>query len=393
MPPTIKLSPYAAHRWLHCTPSAKLSAGVISPTSQYAGAGTDAHALAEAKLKLEFGGAIRSKVQLKLEHARKSKYYLEDPDLFEKNTDNYVNYIREIYNDYEANGGVKAFLVEETVSLEGIFPRGIADCVIVSDMEMAVIDYKNGTGVKVEAIDNEQMMLYALACLKSLPEGVVSGVSIVSMHVFQPNALGDPVEPDIKTVQELEEWFEGFVKPQAEKAKAGEGEYAPGDACKFCPAKVFCPKLAEIAAEALEEKPLDGLPSDEKVNEVLKVADLLSDYLSSVKAYALSQALNGKKWDGFKLVRGNGRREIADPTGLASKLDGAGYQEEDYMTEPKLQTLTSLEKLVGKAKFKELSEPYMTYKEGSPTLALASDKRAEYVPEAGAAETWKDQII
>ena len=147
MPPTIKLSPSAAHRWLHCTPSAKLSA--TAPElyqSRYAGAGTDAHALAEAKLKLEFGGAIRSKVQLKLEHARKSEYYLEDPDLFEKNTDNYVNYIREIYNDYEANGGVKAFLVEETVSLEGIFPRGIADCVIVSDMEMVVIDYKNGTG-------------------------------------------------------------------------------------------------------------------------------------------------------------------------------------------------------------------------------------------------------
>ena len=103
----IKLSPSAAHRWLHCTPSAKLSAGVVSPPSQYADAGADAHALAEAKLKLEFGGAIRSKALLKLQHARKSEYYLADPTLFEKNTDDYVNYVREIYNDYDTNGGVK----------------------------------------------------------------------------------------------------------------------------------------------------------------------------------------------------------------------------------------------------------------------------------------------
>ena len=388
----IKLSPSAAHRWLHCTPSAKLSAGVVSPPSQYADAGTDAHALAEAKLKLEFGGAIRSKALLKLQHARKSEYYLADPKLFEKNTDDYVNYIREIYNDYDANGGVKAFMVEETVSLPGIFPRGIADCIIVGEFELAVIDYKNGTGVKVDAIDNEQMMLYALAVLKTLPERLIKDIGIVSMHIFQPNSLGDPVEPDVKTVEELMEWLTGFVEPQAEKAKAGEGEYAPGDACKWCPAKVFCPKLAEMAEEALSDKPLDGLPDNKKVEKVLQIADLLTDYLSSIKAYALQQALNGFKWEGFKLVKGNGKRVIVDPDGLKVRLEEAGYKEKDIMTKPELLGLTALEKMVGKKPFQDLSEKHIMYKEGNPTLALASDKRSEYIPDREAKDVWKSEI-
>ena len=50
------------------------------------------------------------------------------------------------------------------------------------------------------------------------------------MHIFQPNALGDPVAPELKTVEDLENWLTDFVEPQAEKAKKGEGEFAPGDA-------------------------------------------------------------------------------------------------------------------------------------------------------------------
>ena len=66
--------------------------------------------------------------------------------------------------------------------------------------------------------------------------------------------------------------------------------------------------------------------------------------------------------------------------------------EKDIMTKPELLGLTALEKMVGKKPFQDLSEKHIMYKEGNPTLALASDKRAEYVPDQEAKDVWKSEI-
>jgi ATP-dependent exoDNAse (exonuclease V) beta subunit len=40
---------------------------------------------------------------------------------------------------------------------------GTADCVIVYEDELIVLDYKNGEGVRVDVKDNAQLLTYALA--------------------------------------------------------------------------------------------------------------------------------------------------------------------------------------------------------------------------------------
>lgn len=42
---------------------------------------------------------------------------------------------------------------------------GTADCVIIGDTDLHVIDYKYGRGVRVEVGSNEQLMIYALGAV------------------------------------------------------------------------------------------------------------------------------------------------------------------------------------------------------------------------------------
>ncbi len=49
------LSASSAHRWLNCSPSARLCANQEDKGSEYAQEGTDAHSLCEHKLKLALG--------------------------------------------------------------------------------------------------------------------------------------------------------------------------------------------------------------------------------------------------------------------------------------------------------------------------------------------------
>ena len=43
---------------------------------------------------------------------------------------------------------------------------GTSDCIIIDNDTIFVIDFKYGTGVKVDALNNTQMMIYALGALE-----------------------------------------------------------------------------------------------------------------------------------------------------------------------------------------------------------------------------------
>ena len=51
------LGPSSAHRWLSCTPSARLEEGLPDTSSSYATEGTLAHRLGELLLRAEYEGA------------------------------------------------------------------------------------------------------------------------------------------------------------------------------------------------------------------------------------------------------------------------------------------------------------------------------------------------
>ena len=168
----------------------------------------------------------------------------------------------------------------------------------------------------------------------------------------------------------LLDWAEKVLRPTAEKALHGGGEFSSGEWCRFCKARFVCRKRAEdnlVLARYDFARP-DTLEDDE-INVILGKIDSLKKWAEDVKAYALQKALSGFVWDDWKLVEGRSNRKISDEEAVAKIVEEAGF--EPY--EKKLKTLTELESLLGKKKLKD----FIIKPAGAPTLVLRSDKRAE----------------
>ena len=85
------------------------------------------------------------------------------------------------------------------------------------------------------------MKLYALGALE-LFDGIYD-IDHVSMTVYQPRR--DNISTHTVFKESLYQWAEEVLKPAAELAYDGEGEFRCGDWCQFCKAKNDCRKRAE----------------------------------------------------------------------------------------------------------------------------------------------------
>lgn len=97
-----------------------------------------------------------------------------------------------------------------------------------------------------------------------------------------------------------------------------------------------------------------------------------------MKEYALSQALSGKQWTGYKVVEGKSNRKYTDEGSVAKAVQAIG---KNPYGEPEVLGITAMTKLLGgKKKFDEVLGS-LTYKpQGKPTLIPASDKRKAWNP-------------
>ena len=83
---------------------------------------------------------------------------------------------------------------------------------------------------------------------------------------------------------------------------------------------------------------------------------------------------------GYKVVEARTQRKVSDPVKLADVLREMGYREDEIMRAPELQTLTNLERLVGKKAFAEAARDCIVKAPGKPTVVPDSDRRASYNP-------------
>lgn len=354
------LSASGAHRWLNCTPSARLESDEPESTSAAAEQGTAAHALAEHKLRRA----------LKQRSKRPVSTWIDDE--METLTDDYVAYVQEHISIALETCGDPQVLIEQRLDFSHIVPGGFGtgDCVIIAEPTLQIIDLKYGQGVLVEAANNPQLMLYALGALHAF--GILYDIETVSVTIYQPRR-GNVDIWEI-SVAELEHWAETEVKPKAELAAAGKGEFCPGSWCQFCRIAPTCRARAEanLALAKLEFTPPAEL-SDTEIADVLARIPQLKTWAADVEAYALSKAVNqGVVFEGFKLVAGRSVRKYTSETDVAAAAEAAGYKD---IWDRKLITLTAMEKLMGKPAFNEILGDLVTKPAGKPTLVPASDKR------------------
>ena len=355
------LSASGAHRWLNCPPSAMLESREPDSSSAAAEQGTVAHALAEWKLRRALHQAPTSKPE--------SGWVDEEMEYL---TDDYVSFVQEHVSLVREACGDPQVLIEQRLDFSHVVPGGFGtgDCVIIAEPKLQIIDLKYGQGVLVEAERNPQLMLYALGALRTFRD--LYDIEQVAVTIYQPRRGN--VDTWETSVAELLAWAETEVKPKAELAAAGEGEFCPGSWCQFCRIAPTCRARAEanLALAQLEFAPPAEL-SDSEIADVLTRIPQLKSWAADVEAYALSQAVNqGKQWAGFKLVAGRSVRKYTDENAVAAAAQAAGYTD---IYDIRLITLTSMERLMGKTRFAEVLGHLVVKPVGKPTLVPESDKR------------------
>ena len=354
-----------AHRWMACPPSALLEQQFPNETSSFAEEGTAAHDLGEHKLKKA----------LKMRSRKPTSPYQSDE--MDEMTDLYVEYCLEVIEKAKENCKDLQILIEQKLDFSDYVPEGFGtgDLVIVGTGTLHVIDLKYGRGVIVSAEKNPQMMLYALGAL-SLFE-MLYDIDKVSMTIVQPRV--DNFSTYELSVEELLTWAEEELKPKALLASKGEGEFCAGEHCRFCRAKNQCRARAIKNLELLKYEFQDpSLLSDDEIAEIIGVAEELSKWASDIYTYATALAINeGKEWDGFKLVEGRTRRKFTDEEAVAETAKAAGYTD---IYKQSLISITEMEKLMGKKKFKDLLGRLVEKPKGKLTLVSETDKRQAVDP-------------
>ncbi len=357
------LSASSSKRWLNCTPSARLEEQFgREDAGPYAEEGTAAHALAEHKVK---------KCLRKRSKRPVSDYQCDE---MEECTDGYASYVMEQVELAKQDCKDPVVLIEQRLDYSAYVPEGFGtgDLLIVADKTLTVIDLKYGKGVAVDAEWNPQMMLYGLGALELFD--AIYDIDTVRMTIYQPRL--ESVSTWEISVSDLMEWVETELKPKAQLAIRGEGEFHCGSWCRFCKAKNTCRARAEeyLRLAQMEFKP-PALLSDEEISEVLKVADELAKWSADVYAFATDEAItHGKKWTGFKLVEGRSNRKYTDEEEVAEAAKAAGYTD---IYKKSLVGITEMEKLMGKKKFAEVLGKLVYKPQGKITLVTESDKRQE----------------
>ena len=371
------LSASSSERWINCPPSARLCERVDDKPSSYAAEGTVAHAKAEEKLRNWKEGHPRKRVKC------------PNGEMDEATTD-YRDYVIEIFNAEKKKCNITDLYIEVQLDLNKWIAEGFgtSDAVVVSDNCLHVIDFKYGAGVPVSAEHNSQLMLYAAGAMDMYE--CLYDFDTIMLHIFQPR-MGNISEWEL-TTEELNKWLEEVVRPQAILAWNGQGEHNPGAWCRFCKVSATCKARAKAnMAVAAEDKRLDGmLLSDKEIATLLPQLPEIQKWCKDLQDYALQEAMNGTAYDGYKVVEGRSLRKIADERTALQKLEDAGYQRE-AVTVTKLNTITNLEKLLGKKQFTEIMGDTVYKPPGAPTLVPESDKRPP-IKEALAMEAWGDEL-
>ena len=362
MPPKAHaiLSASSSHRWLNCPPSARLCETYEDKGSDYAAEGTDAHSLCEYKLRKALGMEATDPT----EHLA---WYNEE---MEDCANGYAAYILELVEAAKETCADPVVLIEQRVDFSRWVEQGFgtSDAILISDGTLHVVDYKHGLGVLVEADNNPQMMCYALGALELFD--AIYDIDTVAMTVYQPRRQN--VSTFEMSKVDLYRWADEVLKPTAELAFAGDGNFLCGEWCGFCKAKHECRARAEANLMLAQyDFKLPPLLEDTEIEVILSRADQLVSWVNDIKEYALQQAISGKEWTGFKLVEGRSNRRYTDEAAVTQTVTNEGF--DPY--ERKLLGITAMQKLLGKSRFDELLSAYIEKPQGKPTLVPESDKR------------------
>lgn len=380
------LSASGSKIWLTCTPSAVLQSEFPDTAGFAAQEGTHAHLLAET-LFLDF---IEKDPWLDFKLAEIKSH----PTLYKPEMSGYIDeYVTEVLSNVYENSQLFA---EQKFDFSKWVPGGFGtgDVTIITpgmnfrdmsfmqgieisdDMSYGdfidVWDLKYGQGVEVSAINNSQLRLYGLGAVVQHSK---YDFKWIRLNIYQPRK--NNYSSEIISVVELLKYANTYIKPRAIMAEKGEGDFVPGDHCKFCKANGSCRALTEYNQKLAEKEFTNPhLLTDTEILHLYNNMPIFDLWRKAVKDYVLARALGGKKWEGLKLVEGRANRKYIDPVALGEKL-AMFFGDEIY--EPQtLHGITALKGVIGTANFIEYVEPELFQPRGKPSLASVESEKPEF---------------
>lgn len=390
--------PSAAHRWMNCPASVQATRNVPDIQTEYAASGTASHTLSqwcrERGVRCDkFLGTI----------LRVGAF----DNLVDKARVTSVN----TFCDYMADLGGHQFCEIRVDYKEYVpFGFGTSDGIAVVADTVHGVDYKDGSGVVVEAEDNEQLLLYVLGWLLKY-HWLYPDVKFVKLHIVQPR-VNHFVQSRVYTVEEVFTWADTVVRERYAQTMLPDAPFKAGPWCSqnFCRIRFTCRHRAKDLLDAVVASDFDDLDaattlptrqlatlSHAEVDKILFRVTEVAKWAGEIRAWAASQIQQGVKIGEWKFVRGRSERTltVAEPDAVREILtytsdNDLPIAEKELYTEPELLSVAQLEKVLGKKVFAEETDKkpagplahLVRKKPGRPTLAPGTDKRPAITAEA-----------
>lgn len=380
-----KIGPSALYRLLECPGSHKLSANrPQGGSSAYAAEGTVAHTIIENLLG---DGQVIEGPVLGDVVSEEGHQIAVDQDMIDGV--NQMIAFCEPLKDASDKHWVEA-RVDLSPLWDGKPPEPIFGTVDfaahhASEDVLYVVDFKYGR-LSVSPHDNPQALAYALgACyeLGRFPAQIVLGI-------VQPRGMdAQPVKIANLSGLDLKIWAEETLKPGVNRLFEDSPALAPGDHCRFCPAKIDCPALYALAKQKaraeFSELPVAPMQlSDADLADVLDWATVLEMWIAEIRAEASGRVEKGNSVPGWKLVPKKGIRKWAKDI-LPEITDF--FQDVSTAWDQKLKTPTQLEKIDPTVYREAVRRNYVDKSSSGTTLVPDHDPR-----EAVASKSAKDEF-
>lgn len=376
------LSPSSFERLMHCPGSLKMSEGIPpAPPSEFAAEGTLAHE------------KIQELIQNAILYPKELSRFVNAIDFPNEEMKHcvtgYIEFILSLERVFlaEKKGLVERYIerrVSVTSQIWGTLDYGAVYENMDGTFDVVVCDFKYGRGVDVDAVDNPQLILYAIGMARE-----VKKLSRVHLYIYQPRTPGSPVSKDILTSRQLKQWEKKLVAIGDEAIDMLKGVYEfpivlrAGNHCRFCPAHANCPTRKESIETAMVAHldPIDFSPEVSKLTtaqkvRIFEVKKQVEHFLDAIELDILGMLNRGEKVPGYKLVEGRSVRQWKDEELVASKLQAAQIDP----WQKKLITITEAERKIGKEAVDSLTVKSV------PKLQVApvSDKRPAVRPDSEA---------
>ena len=264
------------------------------------------------------------------------------------------------------------YAVETEVGFGDFLPDVFGSCDLLGRIgnRAIVLDWKFGDGVSVSVEENEQLLFYAAAAMRTESvKWVFDGATEIECVIIQPPMI----RRWVTTVERVKQFEQQLVKAVVISQK----KWAPiiaGEHCRWCNAKPVCPEMTGAVDRALHLQ-LESLDAN-KIGAYLVNCDLLEQWITDLRALAHQMLEADKPVPGWKLVNKRAMRQWANEDIADDVLSKVITKDELYVS--KMISPAQAEKVLKKLG-QQLPDDLVVAVSSGSTLAREDDSRPAVV--------------